>query len=298
VKFELNIYEEFYKLMEQIPEGYVTTYGDIAVALGDIIASRAVGQMLSNNRNPIKYPCHRVVQSDGSLGGFTHPLGTEEKIRRLKREGLIIVNGKIDNFDHVRFKDFKTDFPLQKYREWSNGLIIDGTDDRPDCLRALDISYIGDTGIGVGVTFKEKIEFQVVVRKVRSPYIPNYLYLREGQIYEALTEKECINIIDGNGILHRDRKGVATVVGIVKGVSTIGIAKKLLTGVIKSDRIYIDSEEVARIYGRYIISKGNKIDYEYAYKKIVGSKYFPHTAYPDKLSRRYRNEILSAEYSL
>ncbi|MGC8546901.1 MAG: endonuclease V [Thermoplasmata archaeon] len=298
MKFELNIYDEFYKLMEQIPEGYVTTYGDIAVALGDIIASRAVGQMLSNNKNPAKYPCHRVVNSDGSLGGFTHSLGTDEKMRRLKKEGIVIVNGKIDNFDIIRFKDFKTDFPLQRYREWSNGLKMDESDDRPDCLRALDISYIGDTGIGVGVTFKERIEFQVAVREVKSPYIPNYLYLREGEIYETLTERGCINMIDGNGILHRDRKGVATVVGIVKGVSTIGIAKKLLTGVIKSDKVYIDDEEVGRIYDRYIISKGNKIDFEYAYRRIVGSKYFPHTKYPDKLSRRYRNEILPAEYSL
>ncbi len=298
MKFEINIYDEFYKLLEQVPEGSVTTYGDIATALGDIIASRAVGQMLSGNKDPSRYPCHRVVSSDGSLGGFTHPSGIEEKIRRLKMEGVNVVKGKIENFNEKRFREFKTDFPLQKYRDWSNELKIDENDDRPECLRALDISYYGETGVGVGVTFREGIEFQVVVKDVKSPYIPNYLYLREGEIYESLVEKDCINIIDGNGILHRDRKGVATVVGIVKSVSTIGMAKRLLTGVIRENRVYDGSEELARIFKKYIISKGNRINYDYALRKITESNYFPHTTYPDRLSRRYRDEILPAEYSI
>ncbi|MEM3941159.1 MAG: MGMT family protein, partial [Thermoplasmatales archaeon] len=51
-----DIYEAFYNLVKQIPEGYVSTYGDLAMQLGDIVASRAVGQMLSENEEPDTVP--------------------------------------------------------------------------------------------------------------------------------------------------------------------------------------------------------------------------------------------------
>lgn len=298
MRFEVDIFDEFYRILEQIPEGYVSTYGDIALALGDIVAARAVGQMLSENKDPTRYPCHRVVSSEGTLGGFTHPLGLLEKTKRLKAEGIKIVNGRIDNFQSIRFVDFKTDHPLARYRRWASELQINDNDNRMDCLRALDISYHGYYGIGVGVTFGRENTYNITIKKIKAPYIPNYLYLREGEIFESLVEPDCINIIDGNGILHRDRRGVATVVGITTGTSTIGIAKSILTGVVKGDRIFLGKDELARLYRGYVISRGNNVDFEYAFKKIIESPYFPLTSLPDKLSRRYKNEILPFGYSL
>ncbi len=298
MKFEINIYDEFYKLMEQIPEGRVTTYGDIAIALGDISAARAVGQMLSNNKDPSKYPCHRVISSDGSMGGFTHPDGIKEKIRRLAKEGIKISNGKVENFESIRFKEFKSDYPLKRFTEWALSLNIDENNDRPQCINAMDISYSGNIGIGVSVSFDPDLSFRVLMKKVKSPYIPNYLYLREGEIYEALVDRDCLNVIDGNGILHKFGRGVATIVGIVTGSSTLGIAKSLLTGNVISDKVYIDGQEAGRIFKKYILSKGNKIDFDFVYNIITHDKFFPQTKIADKLSRRYRDEILPAEYSL
>ncbi len=89
--------EDVYDVLRKIPEGKVTTYGDIAKAIGHPKASRAVGRILHANPNPIIVPCHRVVMSDGKLGGYAD--GVEKKIRLLKKEGLDFKNNKVENFE-------------------------------------------------------------------------------------------------------------------------------------------------------------------------------------------------------
>lgn len=98
--------EGVWKLTKQIPEGRVSTYGGIARALGRPAASRAVGQALKRNPNAPVVPCHRVVKSDGRLGGFrgSDERNTREKADMLRREGIILVekdNGYI--IDMKRF---------------------------------------------------------------------------------------------------------------------------------------------------------------------------------------------------
>lgn len=86
-----------YALLRQVPKGRVTTYKEIAHALG-CRAYRAVGNAM--NRNPYPkdvYPCHRVLKSDGSVGGYA--LGAEKKIEMLRTEGLEIKEGKVIGFD-------------------------------------------------------------------------------------------------------------------------------------------------------------------------------------------------------
>ena len=86
--FELAVYER----LKEVPRGRVTSYGEIAKAIGKEGAARAVGNAL--NRNPFKdVPCHRVVRSDRCVGGFA--LGKEAKIRILKGEGVIIKGGRV-----------------------------------------------------------------------------------------------------------------------------------------------------------------------------------------------------------
>ncbi|MGC8562687.1 MAG: endonuclease V [Thermoplasmata archaeon] len=289
-----DIYGEFYKLLEQIPRGYVSTYGDMAIQLGDIVSSRAVGEMLSQNEFPDKYPCYRVVMYDGSLGGFTSPGGVEEKITRLRKDGIRISRGKVENFEGIRFRDFKSTFPLRRFRETAAKIDISKRVDHSNYLRALDISYFGRIGVGVAVEFDRDLSFEVVVKKVKSPYIPNYLYLREGEIYEALVKKEAINVIDGNGIIHKDGRGVATLVGASKNVATVGLAKSLLLGREKGNDIFLGKKKIGEKVGKYYISEGFGIDLKGCVKALTHEPHFPQTKYPDRLSRRYRDEILAA----
>ena len=92
--------------MESIPEGKVTTYGLIAKKL-NTRAYRAVGNACRRNPYAPKVPCHRVVKSDGSVGGFggkTSGKNVERKVKMLKRERVEIMNGKVVDLVKVLFK--------------------------------------------------------------------------------------------------------------------------------------------------------------------------------------------------
>jgi len=108
----MNLIEYTYNLVKQIPPGRVSTYGAVAKALGNKGYARAVGKWMNKNPNANTMPCFKIVSSDGGLGGFG--LGLEDKIRRLKEDGISLKNGKIENFEEVFFDDFKTDYPLKK----------------------------------------------------------------------------------------------------------------------------------------------------------------------------------------
>jgi methylated-DNA-[protein]-cysteine S-methyltransferase len=82
-KFERKVYQATRK----IPFGKVATYGQIAKAIGKPKASRAVGQALGKNPIAIVIPCHRIVASDGGLGGFTGGLRWKRKL--LRHEGTL-----------------------------------------------------------------------------------------------------------------------------------------------------------------------------------------------------------------
>jgi methylated-DNA-[protein]-cysteine S-methyltransferase len=74
---------------QRIPAGAVWTYGRLARAIGRPKASRAVGQALRRNPVPIVIPCHRVVASDGSLGGYSGGGGLASKRWLLRFEGAL-----------------------------------------------------------------------------------------------------------------------------------------------------------------------------------------------------------------
>lgn len=293
-----NIYKEFYDLLAQIPDGYISTYGDLALQLGDIIASRAVGEMLSENDDPDNLPCYRVIMSDGKLGGYTNPNGVEEKIRRLRKDGIRISNGRVEDYNRIRFDEFKSNFPLKKFREEANRIDLEKKDELSDRVVALDISYSGRRGVGVAVDFQDGLSYEVAVREAKSPYIPNYLYLREGEILEMLVKKEAVNVIDGNGIIHRDGRGVATLVGVSKNVETVGIAKSLLIGHEREGEIILGAKKIGRRVGKYFVSTGYLADLEASVQFLTNEGHFPQTKHSDRLSRRYKDEILPAQDSI
>lgn len=96
--------EECYRLLRQVPKGRVTTYQAIAKALNSK-AYRAVGSAMNKNPYAPKVPCHRVVNSDGRLGGFAH--GSNAKIKILKKEGVQVEKGRIENFSNLLFTNFR-----------------------------------------------------------------------------------------------------------------------------------------------------------------------------------------------
>ncbi|MFH0929223.1 MAG: MGMT family protein [Candidatus Aenigmatarchaeota archaeon] len=84
--------EEMQKLLLKIPKGRVVSYKELARKLG--IHPRTAARLLSRNPFPDRYPCYKVVCSDGRLGGYSG--GLKEKKKRLEKDGIDIRNGGID----------------------------------------------------------------------------------------------------------------------------------------------------------------------------------------------------------
>ena len=98
-KFQFKVYS----LVRKIPKGKITTYRDIAKKL-KTKAYRQVGQALKSNPYAPGIPCHRVVCSNGSLGGYKGKLNSKKKILLLKKEGIIIEKRKIKDFSKKLFR--------------------------------------------------------------------------------------------------------------------------------------------------------------------------------------------------
>ena len=93
--------ERCYELLKLIPEGKVTTYKELARALGTR-AWRAVGSAMAKNKNLVVIPCHRVVRSNGTIGQYAS--GTDKKSELLIEEGVTVANGKVTNLDRFIHK--------------------------------------------------------------------------------------------------------------------------------------------------------------------------------------------------
>ena len=88
--------KRIYEAVKRIPKGCVATYGQVATMAGNERMSRAVGNALHKNPTPGIVPCHRVVDAKGRLaGGFAFG-GMEAQASLLAREGVEVVDGKVD----------------------------------------------------------------------------------------------------------------------------------------------------------------------------------------------------------
>ena len=83
-KFQLKVW----KYLETIPKGQLRTYKDVAKAIKRPKAVRAVANAVGKNPFAPKVPCHRVIRSDGGLGGYSGPGGIKTKKKLLKMEGI------------------------------------------------------------------------------------------------------------------------------------------------------------------------------------------------------------------
>ena len=84
-KFQISVWQE----IKKIPKGQTKTYKDIAVALKKPKSSRAVANACGKNPLLIEIPCHRVIRSDGKLGGYSGKGGMNQKRKLLKEEGAL-----------------------------------------------------------------------------------------------------------------------------------------------------------------------------------------------------------------
>jgi len=85
-KFQLKVWT----YLKKIPRGSVKTYSQVAKGIRKPLAVRAVANAIGKNPSPPKIPCHRVIRSDGSLGGYSGKGGIKTKKLLLKKEGITL----------------------------------------------------------------------------------------------------------------------------------------------------------------------------------------------------------------
>ena len=92
----MTFFEQVYELLKTIPKVYVTTYGDIAKALGRPRSAKFVGYALHANPDPENIPCYKVVDRKGNLAPSFAFGGIEIQKALLEGEGITVVDGKVD----------------------------------------------------------------------------------------------------------------------------------------------------------------------------------------------------------
>lgn len=104
--YKIMLKDLAYLKLKLVPAGKVTTYKILAEACG-VRAYRAIGQILKNNPFAPEVPCHRVVRSDGRIGGFmgkTEGAEIRKKVEILKKEGVTVKDGLVVNFERCLFR--------------------------------------------------------------------------------------------------------------------------------------------------------------------------------------------------
>jgi len=85
-----NFQKKVWNEIKKIPKGRTTSYKQIAIAIGHPKAARAVANACGKNPNPIITPCHRVITSDGTIGGYSAEGGVNTKRALLAKEGVYL----------------------------------------------------------------------------------------------------------------------------------------------------------------------------------------------------------------
>ena len=95
----MNLEHKVYEKLLKVPKGKVTTYSELAKAVGLKNGQRAIGRIMNKNPFPVIVPCHRVILSNGKIGGYAW--GENVKANMLSKEGIKIKNGKIIDSDKI-----------------------------------------------------------------------------------------------------------------------------------------------------------------------------------------------------
>jgi deoxyribonuclease V len=200
--------------------------------------------------------------------------------------------------------ELKLDFVALAKEQENLAKLVRRYDDPPynsPIVIAVDVAYTEEVAAGCAVLFnnntKEIIDSSTIIRYIDSDYVPGFFQLREGPIIVELVRSlraHGIVLVDGNGILHPRRFGLASYLGVKLDVQTIGVAKKLMLGEIglRSE----DSAEVREdeeVLGRALwlkkkpiyVSIGHRVSLESAVKVVIDSSIH---GYPEALRQAHR----------
>ncbi|MFO8034247.1 MAG: endonuclease V [Candidatus Bipolaricaulota bacterium] len=236
-----SILEQLQSLVKQVPAGRVTTFKALADALGDPGVARFVGMWLAGPEGA-ELPVHRVVYASGEIarGRFADQ---GPNMAQLREEGVHVVGTRVEPLGAYFFWDFRADRPLARLREEQDelaGKVRFDPLEGPALVGGLDIGYRDDRAVAVCAlcTSDGQLEDYVWADcEVRFPYISGYLawrelppYLRVWEEVRASARVPDVVLVDGNGILHPRRLGIASHLGLLLDVPTVGVAKRPLCG--------------------------------------------------------------------
>ena len=168
-------------------------------------------------------------------------------------------------------------------------------------IAGFDVAFFDDKAVCAVVVFdavtKQPVEKKYSVNTALMPYIPGFLAFREGpliiQVYYDLENEPDVLMIDGHGIAHQKKCGLATFVGLELHKPTIGVGRSLLVGEIRDDKIFVDDElrgatVKTRAFARPVfVSPGNLIDVESA-SELVKKWVFPPHKLPEPLHAAHK----------
>jgi len=237
-------------LVRQVPLGKVTTYRALAEALGDPGAARFVAHWLSSD-DAEGLPVHRIVHVSGAVGrtwGGTQ----DEAAAQLAAEGVRVEGSRVDPLARYFTLDFRTDHPLARLQEEQTQVarrVALTPLSEVHALGALDVAYHGDEAVAAFVLADaggELLDHLTTLAPATFPYISTYLSYRELRAYLAVVEaadeagmSADVLLVDGNGILHPRRAGVASHLGVLLDRPTVGVAKGHLCGHVNSEGMTI-----------------------------------------------------------
>jgi len=201
-----DFYRALRELVEQVPEGRVTTPLSLARALGDGRAARAVSEAL--NRKEVRGAAGKVVRNPGR--------------------------------DAEVFRDFESDRPLKRLvelqKEMSRRVVREDRLEHYEIVAGVDASYVGDAAYAACVVLDDRyrlLESASARVVVRFPYISGYLSFREASAVEAAARRVSgfdVLMVNGHGVAHPRGCGLASHVGLDLDVAAIGVARRRLVG--------------------------------------------------------------------
>ena len=185
-------------------------------------------------------------------------------------------------------------------------LILNNSFDKLELVAGVDQAYTEKEIISAIVVCDyrtmEVKERTFAIAKPKAPYLSGFLVYREGpaisEAYVKLKTVPDVMIFDGNGILHPRKLGMASHMGVLLDMPSIGVAKQLMIGDVKGNRVYVDKElrgEIitTREHSKPIyVSPGNKISLKTSVEIVKSCIKTPHKLpEPLHLAHRYANEI-------
>jgi deoxyinosine 3'endonuclease (endonuclease V) len=260
---EIDFYSYLRDLIEQIPEGKMSTSKRLAIALGDQIAASAVSSALQRD-------------------DFNE---ARRKVNAEEAEGISY------------FSDFRSDKPLRRLAELQRDLaqrvVSEDAYTESGRVAGVDVAYHGDEAFAACVVMDRTLnvfEECTSIVEIRFPYVPGYLMFREAPAIKAVAEMASdldVLLVNGHGVAHPRGCGLASCVGLEMDIPTIGVARRRLVGNVRERRggwaplIYEDEvvgAEVEAGGSKAYVSVGHKISLETSVKivqKLTAEGRFP-----------------------